>query len=188
MLKLCRGCLVLYVHSLSKNDVLAPPFPKASAKVQPFSNIAREQALFFRENAKKVEHRKKKVLFLGKTEQKHRAKTAKRRTAETAGTAGENGDHEHQDCPGALNTRITPADFPLAPGRKLQTQPMSAQAELRSAQTMPMSAQTKTISQVPRGETGNANAEDGGNCPRIRTIDKQKGRTSLPTLDTIIYI
>ena len=100
MLKLCRGCLVLYVHSLSKNDVLAPPIPKASAKEQPFSNIAREQVLFFRENAKKVENRKKKVPFLGNTGQKHRTETEKRRTAGTAGAAGENGDHEHQDCPG----------------------------------------------------------------------------------------
>ena len=157
MLEQCRGCLVLYVHSLSKNDVLAPPFPKASAKVQPFSNIAREQTLFFRENAKKVENREKKMPFLGNTGQKYRTETTKRRTAGTAGTAGKTVTTNTRIAPGALNTRITPADFPLAPGRELQTQPMSAQAELRSAQTMPMSAQTKTISQVPREETGNAN-------------------------------
>ena len=59
-----RSCLVIFsVHNLSKNDFLAPPFPKASAKVQPFSDSARTFTIIFQENAKFMENQEEMSVF-----------------------------------------------------------------------------------------------------------------------------
>jgi hypothetical protein len=59
-----QSCLVIFsVHNLSKNDFLAPPFPKASAKVQPFSDSARTLPIIFQENVKFLENQEKMSAF-----------------------------------------------------------------------------------------------------------------------------
>jgi hypothetical protein len=69
-----RSCLVIFsVHNLSKNDFLAPPFPKASAKVQPFSDSARTFTIIFRKNIKIMENQEKMSVFKSNNEQLERA-------------------------------------------------------------------------------------------------------------------
>jgi hypothetical protein len=68
-----RSCLVIFsVHNLSKNDFLAPPFPKASAKVQPFSDSARTLTIIFQENVKIMEKQEKISVFKGNNRQPER--------------------------------------------------------------------------------------------------------------------
>jgi hypothetical protein len=60
------------VHNLSKNDFLAPPFPKASAKVQPFSDSARTLPIIFRKNIKIMENQKEMNVLQGNNGQSER--------------------------------------------------------------------------------------------------------------------
>jgi hypothetical protein len=53
---------------------LAPPFPKASAKVQPFSDSARTLPIIFQENVKIMENQEKMSAFQGNNKQSERTK------------------------------------------------------------------------------------------------------------------
>jgi hypothetical protein len=53
---------------------LAPPFPKASAKVQPFSDSARTFTIIFQENVKIMENQKETSVFQGNNGQSKRTK------------------------------------------------------------------------------------------------------------------
>jgi hypothetical protein len=51
---------------------LAPPFPKASAKVQPFSDSARTLPIIFRKNIKIMENQEEMSVFQGNNRQPER--------------------------------------------------------------------------------------------------------------------
>ena len=65
-----RSCLVIFFCPQSvKERFLGASFPKASAKVQPFSETARTSAIIFQKNAKIMEIPEETDAFRGNNEQ-----------------------------------------------------------------------------------------------------------------------